>query len=207
MDAITFALDLIFPVGNVVRALLVGLNVCAVSCRNGTHISYGGSIYAYGGPLFYLCAQIVFLFGLLLWLERGHFSPRAGRWLGKEDPEKNAQSTRPEVEDEKKRVLSSKSDPVRLLGVTKRFDTTVAVDNATFGVRQGEILVLLGPNGAGKSTIFDMIRGQLRPDNGKILVQGYDIVTQRHRAEGCLGGKDDPISRDFLGMRTDEAGF
>jgi hypothetical protein len=44
-----------------------------------------------------------------------------------------------------------------------------------------------------------MIRGQLRPDNGKILLQGYDIVTQRHQAEGCLGGKHDAISRGFLG--------
>jgi ATP-binding cassette subfamily A (ABC1) protein 3 len=197
VDAITFALDLLFPVGNVIRALLVGLNVCAVSCRNGAHISYGGSIYAYGGPILYLCIQIVFLFGLLLWLERGHLSPRAGRWLGKDVQEQTAWSTRPEVGDEKNRVLASESDPVRVLGVTKHFGTTVAVDNATFGIRKGEILVLLGPNGAGKSTLFDMIRGQLRPNHGEILLQGYDIVTQRHQAERSLGGKNDTFHGVF----------
>lgn len=197
MDAITFALGLVFPVGNVIRALLVGLNVCAVSCRNSEHIAYGGSIYAYGGPIFYLCIQIVFLFAILMWLERGHLSPRAGRRLSKGDPEGNVHSTRPEVVAEKMRVQSSESDPVRVLDIKKHFGTTVAVDSATFGVRKGEILVLLGPNGAGKSTLCDIIRGQLRPDNGKIILQGHDMATQRQQAEACLGGKSDTISKGF----------
>jgi ATP-binding cassette, subfamily A (ABC1), member 3 len=189
VNAITFALDLVFPVGNVIRAVLVGLNVCDVSCRNGAHISYGGSFYAYGSPIFYLCLQIVFLFCLLRWLDRGHLPVRAGRRNGEGDVERIAWSTRTDVEDEKTRAVASKSDLIRILGVTKSFGSTVAVRNATFGVQKGEILVLLGPNGAGKSTLFDMIRGQTRPDHGRILLHGYDIVAQRYQAERSLGGK------------------
>lgn len=193
MDAITFALDLVFPVGNVIRAVLIGLNVCAVSCRNGAHISYGGSFYAYGGPIFYLCLQIVFLFCLLRWLDRGHMPVQARRRNSEGDEERIAWSTRSEVEDEKIRAVTSESDPIRVLGVTKVFGSTMAVRNATFGVQKGEILVVLGPNGGGKSTLFDMIRGQMRPNHGKILLQGYDTATQRYLAERSLGGKSNVL--------------
>jgi len=55
------------------------------------------------------------------------------------------------------------------------FGTLVAVDDVSFEVREGEIFGLLGPNGAGKTTTINMICGVLRPDGGRVLVDGGDI--------------------------------
>ncbi len=57
-----------------------------------------------------------------------------------------------------------------------------AVDDVSFTVNEGEILGLLGPNGAGKSTTIKMICGLIRPDSGKILIQGIDNQTDRQKA-------------------------
>lgn len=51
-----------------------------------------------------------------------------------------------------------------------------AVDELSFGVRQGEIVGLIGPNGAGKTTVFNMITGVYRPTDGHIRWQGRDIT-------------------------------
>ncbi|MDX2153436.1 MAG: ATP-binding cassette domain-containing protein [Bryobacteraceae bacterium] len=53
-------------------------------------------------------------------------------------------------------------------GVSKRFQTVLAVDDLHFHVDRGEILALLGPNGAGKSTMVRMLVNILRPDVGTI---------------------------------------
>jgi ABC-2 type transport system ATP-binding protein len=53
---------------------------------------------------------------------------------------------------------------------------TVAVDNLTFDVRQGEIFGVLGPNGSGKSTLIRLIATLLIPDGGLITVFGHDVV-------------------------------
>jgi lipopolysaccharide export system ATP-binding protein len=49
------------------------------------------------------------------------------------------------------------------------------VDGVHVGVEQGEIVGLLGPNGAGKTTTFYMITGMIRPDAGKVFLDGKDI--------------------------------
>ncbi len=46
-------------------------------------------------------------------------------------------------------------------GVSKRFETTVAVDDVSLQVKRGELFGLLGPNGAGKSTLTKMMSGML----------------------------------------------
>ncbi len=56
--------------------------------------------------------------------------------------------------------------------VTKRFGGTLAVDDVSVGVAQGEILALLGENGAGKSTLIKMLAGIHAPDSGQILFRG-----------------------------------
>jgi ABC-2 type transport system ATP-binding protein len=60
-------------------------------------------------------------------------------------------------------------------GVRRSFGDLVAVDDVSFEVRDGEILGLLGPNGAGKTTTLCMISGVLKPDSGRVLVDGRDI--------------------------------
>ncbi len=53
---------------------------------------------------------------------------------------------------------------LRVINVTKKYRNTIANDNITFDVSDGQIAVLLGPNGAGKSTIIKCISGLLRFD-------------------------------------------
>ncbi len=52
-----------------------------------------------------------------------------------------------------------------------------AVDDLTLTVKPGEIFGFLGPNGAGKTTTIKMIVGLLRPDAGRIVVEGHDVAT------------------------------
>jgi len=59
--------------------------------------------------------------------------------------------------------------------LTKYYDGTLAVDNISFTVHQGEILGYLGPNGAGKSTTVKMMTGVIRPTSGSIIIDGIDL--------------------------------
>ncbi|HUB76266.1 MAG TPA: ABC transporter ATP-binding protein [Solirubrobacteraceae bacterium] len=61
-----------------------------------------------------------------------------------------------------------------LAGVSKRFGSTRALDDASFSVEAGELVALLGPNGAGKSTALRLLLGQLRPDSGRVALFGGD---------------------------------
>jgi len=63
----------------------------------------------------------------------------------------------------------------------KSYGQTVAVDDISFAVAEGEIFGILGPNGAGKSTTVECIEGLRAPDRGQITVLGLD--PQRDRAE------------------------
>lgn len=185
-DATTFTLNLIFPIGNVVRAMTVGANVFRINCRNNTYIS-SNSIFAYGGPILYLIIQVCFLSFLLLWLERGGFPSLFKRRDHSHDAENELRSINVDVEDEKMRVQNTSTDPLRILEITKRYGSNLAVDQITFGVSQGEVFALLGPNGAGKTTTIDMIRGESKPDEGTILLNGMDIVNNMRMARKHLG--------------------
>ncbi len=63
-----------------------------------------------------------------------------------------------------------------LKGVTKRFGDTVAVDQMTLGVGDGEFLVLLGPTGAGKTTTLRLFAGLEAPDAGSVEIAGQDVT-------------------------------
>ena len=58
----------------------------------------------------------------------------------------------------------------------KSFGGFVATDGISLSVRRGEIHALLGPNGAGKSTLVNLAAGHLRPDSGRIYVDGADVT-------------------------------
>ena len=60
-------------------------------------------------------------------------------------------------------------------GVTRRFGSVVALRDATFVVRPGEIVALLGPNGAGKTTASRIIGGILGPSEGEAIVDGISV--------------------------------
>ncbi len=61
-------------------------------------------------------------------------------------------------------------------GVGKTYKKRTVVQNVSLFVRRGEAVGLLGPNGAGKTTTFYMITGLVRPDAGKISLEGQDIT-------------------------------
>ena len=52
-----------------------------------------------------------------------------------------------------------------------------AVNECSFAIRDGEIFALIGPNGAGKTTIFNIINALYKPDSGRVLLEGQDLVS------------------------------
>jgi ABC-2 type transport system ATP-binding protein len=66
--------------------------------------------------------------------------------------------------------------PVDVRGLTKRFGSTVAVEDLTFSIGRGRITGFLGPNGAGKSTTLRAVLGLVRPTSGEALVDGMRYV-------------------------------
>jgi len=71
---------------------------------------------------------------------------------------------------------------IELRGVKKRFGEQVVLDGVDFEVREGETLALLGPSGTGKSVLLKHINGLIRPDQGKVIVDGREVATL-HRKE------------------------
>lgn len=63
---------------------------------------------------------------------------------------------------------------VQVEGLRKAYASTVAVEDASFEVYEGEIFGMVGPNGAGKTTTIECIEGLRRPDSGHIRVLGLD---------------------------------
>jgi ABC-2 type transport system ATP-binding protein len=68
---------------------------------------------------------------------------------------------------------------IEISGLTKRYGTTVAVDDLSFTVRPGVVTGFLGPNGAGKSTTMRMILGLDRPTAGTALVNGHPYAAAK----------------------------
>ena len=66
-------------------------------------------------------------------------------------------------------------------GVSKAFPGILANDNITFDLKEGEIHALLGENGAGKTTLVGILFGLLRPDAGRILVNGKELESGNPR--------------------------
>ncbi|MFK5978242.1 MAG: ATP-binding cassette domain-containing protein [Rhizobiaceae bacterium] len=60
--------------------------------------------------------------------------------------------------------------------VTVRFGGVVAVDGASLSIGQSEIVGFIGPNGAGKTTLMRVITGIIKPDTGRVRLQGRDLL-------------------------------
>ncbi|RLF48957.1 MAG: ABC transporter ATP-binding protein [Thermoplasmata archaeon] len=76
---------------------------------------------------------------------------------------------------------------LKALGIRKAFDGKVAVSDINLEVRKGEIYGILGMNGAGKSTTMKICAGILRPDSGRVLICGVDIVKDPVNAKKKIG--------------------
>jgi ABC-type branched-subunit amino acid transport system ATPase component len=85
--------------------------------------------------------------------------------------------------------------------VSKRFEGRIALNEASLSVRRGSITGVIGPNGSGKSTLFNIIAGTLKPNGGRVLIDGQD-VTGSSAADICRRGvgRTFQISRLFAEM-------
>ena len=65
---------------------------------------------------------------------------------------------------------------LRVHDVSVAFDGRLALDGATLDVGAGEVVAILGPSGSGKTTLLRAIAGLVRPDNGRMLLDGVDLA-------------------------------
>jgi len=72
-------------------------------------------------------------------------------------------------------------------GLAKSFGKKTVVRNVSIALQCGETVGLLGPNGAGKTTVFTMIMGLVKPDKGKVLIEGLDCTRLPLFQRGRLG--------------------
>ena len=68
---------------------------------------------------------------------------------------------------------------IEVKGLTRQFDSRIAVEDLSLEVGQGEIFGLLGPNGAGKTTTLRMLAGLISPSSGEATVAGVPLVRER----------------------------
>ena len=66
---------------------------------------------------------------------------------------------------------------LELKGLNKFFGALHATRDLSFSVKCGEIHALIGPNGAGKTTVIQQIYGALKPDSGRVFLNGRDITS------------------------------
>lgn len=92
---------------------------------------------------------------------------------------------------------------IEVTGLTKTFGTFTAVDGIDVTVGRGQIFGFLGPNGSGKTTTIRMLCGTMRPDSGKALVLGEDVVRHPDRVQRRIGYMSQKFSL-FEDMTVDE---
>jgi len=76
---------------------------------------------------------------------------------------------------------------IELEDLTKRFEQTIAVNNISLSIKEGEIFGLIGPNGAGKTTMINMISGLLMPDGGGLKIAGLDFIKTKWKLKRKIG--------------------
>ena len=76
---------------------------------------------------------------------------------------------------------------IELFNLTKRYGSTLAVDDLNVQVPTGQIFGFLGPNGAGKTTTIRMMMGLLQPTSGRVVLGGHDLARDGIAAKRLCG--------------------
>ena len=76
---------------------------------------------------------------------------------------------------------------LEVISIAKSYDKRAVLTDISLSVGKGEVLGLLGPNGAGKTTCFYSIMGLVRPDSGRILMDGVDVTKLPMYRRAILG--------------------
>ncbi|MEY4270924.1 MAG: hypothetical protein RLZZ58_2140 [Pseudomonadota bacterium] len=78
-------------------------------------------------------------------------------------------------------------DGLAVVSIAKSYDRRVVLSDVSLSVAKGEVVGLLGPNGAGKTTCFYSIMGLVKPDSGRIMLDGSDITALPMYRRAILG--------------------
>jgi branched-chain amino acid transport system ATP-binding protein len=94
---------------------------------------------------------------------------------------------------------------LELEGLSKSFGALKVIDDLDVRLEDGEALGVVGPNGAGKTTMLHLAAGQLRPDAGRVRLDGRDVTGLPARARCQLGlARTYQVPQPFSGMTTYE---
>ena len=72
--------------------------------------------------------------------------------------------------------MQQNTNILQVNGLSKYFGGLAAVSNCTLSIKKGSITGIIGPNGSGKTTLFNLIAGNLKPNQGKVLFNNNDIT-------------------------------
>lgn len=76
---------------------------------------------------------------------------------------------------------------LELINISKSFTAVKALQNISFTLKSGEVHAVCGENGAGKSTLMNIIAGNLRPDEGSVVLDGETILLRNHKDANTKG--------------------
>ncbi len=85
---------------------------------------------------------------------------------------------------------------VETVGLTRAYDTLIAVEDVNISIPKGSVFGLLGPNGAGKTTTIKMLTTLLHPSQGQARVAGFDVVRQAAQVRQYIGYVPQLLSAD-----------
>ncbi len=80
---------------------------------------------------------------------------------------------------------------IEVTNLKKCFGKVQALRGVTFSAPDGKITGLLGPNGAGKTTTLRVLYTVLMPDEGSARIDGFDVCSQPHNVQKCIGALPD----------------
>lgn len=187
---INYTISLMAPIGSVVRAFFITLNIFSTTCDGDSISTTPGGIELYGGPILYLIVQALVYFLILVIVDSGSFSS----WFRRSFIARGGKGKAPPPTTNDEETGQGTSLPLMVMNVSKSFKPAfkkklTAVDDVSFDVRRGEVFALLGPNGAGKSTTISVIRGDIAPDKkgGDVLVEDKSVTHNLAGARSHLG--------------------
>lgn len=82
---------------------------------------------------------------------------------------------------------------IKISGLTRRFNSHVAVDNLNLEIPRGAMFGFLGPNGAGKTTTLRMLMGLLQPNSGSVVIDGINVAADPVAVRARVGYLPDEI--------------